>query len=453
MQFAGQTNKEKAAINDRILSQLRSQAEKQKMNKEQAQQLYDRLVQAQAKREASVGMMRVQSILKDSKPDLSKSPSQAKRVGLLHKDLSDRTTEIIENRKSRIQEMKFLRNQIQEERNKEECTFTPKINSYSIKRSTSRKSQNGNLRQSTPDLASMNRHSLGLSPKGLKSPSKKPTPSPTCVSHQLRASTGAFSSNLSSSAVFSHTTASPMRRPVPKHPSAVLPSSSLTGSSTTGTCRTGNNNNNKVSNKTHTPTEGGDSREVISVSQLCRNFELMGVHPPTKKTGAAAAGAGTGAYADGPAERKHSISMKKARVQCIVENSQTKPPAAKINERKPPQPVEKPVGTPRLEGRPLQDPDFDKENRYQQSNRGTDRSPVVGKNIESPLTFAKSSRLNVTFEGTESVCSSPVFCKPQPTAHPKNNPFYETFQAKPNTGNPSGKRAAPGRQALDQFFP
>lgn len=430
MQFSGQSSKDKAAINDRILSQLRSQAEKQKMNKEQAQQLYDRLVQAQAKREASVGMMRVQSILKDSGPSLSKSPSQAKRVSLLHKDLPDRTSEIIENRKTRIQEMKFLRNQIQEEKNKEECTFTPKINSYSVKRSTSRKSQDNHMRHSTPDLSGLTRHSQALSPKGLKSPNKKANASPTRGKQvSLRASTGAFSWVQNGAGASHQEYHSPVRRSVSKNGS--------------GTPVTRQSVKPLTDRQPQQPKQAEDCREVISVSQLCRNFELMAVGPAAKKSGP---------HPESLAERKHSITMKKAKIQSIAENTQTKPLAAKTNDRPSQKPTEKMVGTPRLAGKPLQDPDYDKENSYQQSNRVRDRSPV-GKTIESPLTFAKSSRLNVTFEGAESVCSSPVFCKPQPAVHPKNNPFYDTFQPKPQVGSQQGKRALTGRQGVDQFFP
>jgi hypothetical protein len=430
---SGLNSKEKDAINERILHQLRNQAEKQKMNKEQAQKLYDRLLQAQAKREASVGMMRVQSILKDTGQQ-SKSPSQVRRAGLLHKDLPDRTIEIIQNRKNRIQEMKFLRNQIQEEKNKEECTFTPKINNYSIRRSTSRNALTNQLRQSTSDLSAIHRQEIHMSPSNIKSPTRK-NMSPV-KSQNMRTSVGNFTSNISTSVCVK----SP-RRSVSK--TSLLQSKEPVSqprqrSQTPGRAR-------KVE-KGEPVSE--DNREIISVSQLCKNFELMGTtNPHAKKHPLEHTGNTTTAT-----DNKHSVSIKKAKVGSLIEraNNFKRPKESCWIEP----PTESGNMTPRLDGAALQALDSDKENCFRMTNKSGARSPF-SKKIESPLTFAKSPQLNVTFDGQESAPNSPGFIKSNKLVS-QSNPFelasHQKHHTRASPGPTGGKRAVMGRRGIERQF-
>lgn len=306
--------------------------------------------------------------------------------------------------------MKFLRNQIQEEKNKEECTFAPKINTYSVKRSATKKTPASPVKRSTPGFSNQKPQHLGMSPAKSKSPTK--STSSYSQTQKLRASIGNFSSGLSAhqSNLSPRTLKNSAAAQSNKASTSVLRQSVQT-----------------PTRPTKPPVVVEDDRQVISVSQLCRNFELMGVNPQQKK------------HTSEVMDTKHSVSVKKARIANIVDNSKQEKAKQKVKED-----VEN--MTPRLNGSALQFPDYDKENCFQAVNRVSVRSPL-GKKSDSPLTFAKSSRINVTFDGVESLCSSPTFCKPSNNT-PKSNPFEDTVRT---TGSPRFQTGAQTKAGVRRY--
>ena len=130
-------------IGDTVESMLKlmgSQKQKPTLTKRQSDEVYERLMCLQKRRDSNINNLRRSAILEAEKgAGIPKTNENGKEK--CQRDIQNRANEIIELRKKRILEIRAAASQLQEEKYKKECTFVPKINkSRSISRSASRKS-------------------------------------------------------------------------------------------------------------------------------------------------------------------------------------------------------------------------------------------------------------------------------------------------------------------------
>ena len=122
---------ERMAVNDKILFEINERMKKGKVTKKQADEIYGRFLTYEKKKEENIRSKRLDAILDEEKnPRVPKITDLGKVTQ--HKELKNRTHEIIEVKEKRLQEMKIQNELMREKQLKEACTFTPKINKYKL---------------------------------------------------------------------------------------------------------------------------------------------------------------------------------------------------------------------------------------------------------------------------------------------------------------------------------
>lgn len=123
-----------------VLRMIAGQQNKPTLTKKQSDEVYERLMCRQKRRDSNINNLRKSAILESEKGagtpkinELAKEKCQ--------KEIHNRTHEIIELRKKRILEIRAAASQMKEDKYKQECTFTPQINrTRTLSRSQSKKS-------------------------------------------------------------------------------------------------------------------------------------------------------------------------------------------------------------------------------------------------------------------------------------------------------------------------
>jgi hypothetical protein len=119
------------AVNDKILFEINERMKKGKVTKKHADEIYDRFLTYEKKREENIRSKRLDAILDEEKnPRVPKITDLGKVTQ--HKELKNRIHEIIEVKEKRLQELKIQNELLREKQLKEACTFTPKINKYRL---------------------------------------------------------------------------------------------------------------------------------------------------------------------------------------------------------------------------------------------------------------------------------------------------------------------------------
>ncbi len=122
---------ERMAVNDKILFEINERMKKGKVTKKQADEIYGRFLTYEKKREENIRSKRLDAILDEEKtPRVPKITDLGKVTQ--HKELKNRTHEIIEVKEKRLQELKIQNELLREKQLREACTFTPKINKYKL---------------------------------------------------------------------------------------------------------------------------------------------------------------------------------------------------------------------------------------------------------------------------------------------------------------------------------